>query len=212
MVGIRGPLDFLKRLGDVPLEPLVEKLRELHEQGHADATHLQALLALPEGPSRTAVAAAVPTPVSPDYEDARRHFIEHSQRLREQALLAERLLGSLARRDTASTPAPLQRELRIECARRSTSAARFEIVNCLDHAVDVRFRVGHLHGVAAPLPDGAVSFDPIAPRLESGAEQAVRLAVDLGEYRDGADAFEFGVDVLGGDRVFSKLWVRIQVR
>ena len=150
---------------------------------------------------------------SPDYEAARRHFVRHSERLREQAILAERLLDGLAGHAHQTTPVALQQELRVLCGPEDSSAARFVVANCLDRTVDVRFRPGQIHGLP---PDQAASiglwFDPEQPRLEPGAEQEVKLRVELANSDGLPDVLELGVDVLGNEQMLLKLWVRIERR
>jgi hypothetical protein len=209
------PLELVRRLGRAPLGPLVDALRRIHEQGTPDTRRLWDLVA--ERERATAVpslnADQAPTPSLPDYEAARRHFIRHSERLREQAILTEKLLDGLAKQLETSTPAVLQEELRIQCLPGQSSSARFIVVNCLPRAVDVQFRPGHVHGAPLDTPAAVrVAFDPETPRLEPGAERLVRITVHPRDGGDLPNPLEFGVDVLGAEQLLLKLWVRVELR
>lgn len=207
------PFDLVKRLGNVPLGPLVEALRQMHRGGAVNAPNLEELLgtriAAPIEPQPSIPTAA---PKSPDYEAARKHFVQHSERLREQAMLAERLLDGLAGQ-TARAPTVLQHELRIQCAPGAASAARFVVVNCLPQPVEVLFRPGRFHGLSTEQASSLrMSFSPAQPRLEPGAEQEVQLLIDLAGSYGLPDVIEVGVDVLGDEQMLLKLWARIELR
>ena len=206
------PFDLVRRLGSAPLGPLVKTLRTIHAGGNGDATRLEALL--------DAGNATPPAPVPPtdtptttaSYEAARKHFVRHAERLREQALLTERLLDGLSG-EARRTPAILQQELRVQCRPGATSAGRFIVANCLAQPVDVRFRTGHFHRLSPGQAASAhLSFSPSAPRLEPSTEQEIDVQVDLRATDDLPEFLEVGVDVLGGDELLLKLWVRIEVR
>jgi hypothetical protein len=213
--------ELLERLKTLPLDPLVEALRDLHERGATG-------VAFPAQPPRSAggpagastalasiadalapVAARPPdAPRGADYETARRHFVRHSQRLREQATLAERLLDGLVRHEQ-QTPAPLQRELCVTCPAGGSSRAPFIVVNALERDVTVAFRIGRLHGPARVAM--RVSVDPPSLALPRGDEARVAAVVGVpGDARVGMQA-ELGVDVLGDERLLMKLWLQIAV-
>jgi hypothetical protein len=202
---------LLKKLGELPLDPVVEALRDLHQRGDVDSPRLRQLVGTPAVESAPPVRTPERQATSPDYEAARRHFVDHSRKLREQALLAERLLDGLVSRDTARTPA-LQSEVTVTCPRHGSSGARFAVANRLDHPIDVRFRVAHIQGRADPSETAVVSFEPATPRLDTGEEAVVRLLVDLSGVRDAGHTLDVAVDVVGGERLLFKLWVRIDVR
>jgi hypothetical protein len=207
------PFEVVRRLGHAPLGPLVDALRQIHHRGKVEPNNLKELLGSNEAAFAGPKPPSAPTQsTSPDYEAARRHFVRHSVRLREQAILAERLLEGLAGPAKQTPPGALQHELRIQCARGATSGARFIVVNCLDRAVDVHFRPGRVHAVS-PEQAAAIrlSFTPEQPRLESGAEQEVQLLVEVGGNEGLPDALELGVDVLGHEQLLLKLWVRIEL-
>lgn len=208
--------ELLRRLGSVPLEPLIDVLRDLHQRGIAESPQLHALLergdistVLPRRPMTPPGEAFAP-PRDANYEAARKHFVEHAQRLREQAILAERLLDGFidGQRTPATTLSP--RELTIHCTRGGSASAWFVVVNSVDRQVAVSFRVGRIHGADenVPIPD-LVSFDPPAPCVGPGQERVVRLSIDLEDHAD-LDTLEFGVDIAGDDRLLAKLWVRVQ--
>ena len=206
------PFELVRRLRHAPLGPLVAALRKIHDGGHVDLNNLEELLGsraaapAPQQPSRTAKST------STDYEAARRHFVRHSERLREQAILAERLLDGWAGQAN-QPPVVLQQELRVQCAPGATSGARFVVVNCLDQTVDVRFRPGHVHGVSAEQATSVhLSFTPEQPRLEPGAERDVQLLVEVDGSDGLPDVLELGVDISGNERMLLKLWVRIELR
>ena len=209
------PFDLVRRLGTLPLGPLVDALRQLHSTDTGHPSKLETLLAAraepePHDPTPPPIPAAARS--APDYEAARKHFVRHSEKLREQAILAERLLDGLAGQ-SVRTPSPLQHELRVQCARRATSAARFIVVNCLDNAVDVHFRPGPFHGLSSEQAASIhLSFSPAQPRLEPGAQQEMQLFVDLRDADGLPDVLEVGVDVLGGEQLLLKLWARIELR
>jgi hypothetical protein len=212
----RDPFDLLRRLGTVPIGPLVDTLRQLHQSGTGHSSNLEALLgtgsAATDRPAPPIPPVAPIAPASPDYEAARKHFVRHSERLREQALLAERLLDGLAGQ-VRRTPAVLQHELRVQCPPRGTSAARFVVVNCLEQPVDVHFRTGRFHGLSAEQAATIhLSFSPAQPHLEPGAEKEVQLQVDLQGSGRLPDVLEVGVDVLGGEEMLLKIWARIELR
>ena len=214
MIPVLPSFALLTRLGSLPVEPLVEALRDLHTRGATDSMQLQALLAPPPSDPPPDPAKPLP-PRGVNYETARKHFADHAQRLREQAILSERLLDGLVKRHGTKEETPigvlLARELAIDCQRGGESVIRFVVVNSLDRAVTLRFRVGRPHGAFSQPLEDVVSFDPPAPRLEAGGQETVRLAVDLRGQPHTAGAFEFGVDVLGDERLLVKLWVRAQV-
>ena len=209
------PFELMRRLRGVPVEPIVEALREIHQQGRPDSERLRELLHLAKaatvvsGQKRGAGAVAS----TPDYESVRRHFVRHSERVREQAILAERLLDGLAGSETRHKPGILQHEVRVRCSPGSTSAARFVVVNCLDTAVDLQFVPAHLHRVS--IEQGAaidLAFNPASPHLEPGAEQVVQLLVTLAGSHDLPAVVELGVDVRGAGQLLLKQWVRIEIQ
>ena len=208
------PFEVVRRLRNAPLGPVVEALRRIHDRGKVEPTNLEELLGWkaaateePQQPPRTARS------LSPDYEAARRHFVQHSVRLREQAILAEKLLDGLAAHAATPTmPVALTQELRIQCAPGSTSRARFIVANCFERTIDVRFHPGRIHGIS-PAQAAAVrlSFTPEQPRLEAGSEQQVQLLVEVDD-GDLPDVLELGVNVSGDEQILLKLWVRIELR
>ena len=212
--------ELLERLKTLPLDPLVDALRDLHERGATG-------VALPAEPRLTGdgpggafrplasladalapVVGGTPAdaPRGADYETARRHFVRHSQRLREQAMLAERLLDGLVRHEQ-QTPAPLQRELHVMCPAGASVLAPFIVVNALERDVTVTFRIGRLHG-----PERVamrVSIDPPSLGLPRGDEATMAAVVSVpGDARVGMQG-ELGVDVLGDERLLMKLWLQI---
>jgi hypothetical protein len=211
-----GHLELLRRLGAAPLEPLVDVLRDLHQRGATDSKELQALLApseslVPAAPADPPAIEMLRQPDHENYEAARKHFVQHAERLREQALLAERLLEGFARTEAANGRSPLHRELTLACVRGGTSGTRFIVGNSLRQPVTVGFHVGRIHGYERPSASEIVTFDPPAPRLSVGDEQVVRVVVDLRQHDIAGDAFEFGVDVLGDERLLVRLWIRVRV-
>jgi hypothetical protein len=213
------PFDLLRRLADAPLDPLVDALRALHAKGSADVNELSALL-VPRGdggPPESSGNRGVPPAVSgagapTEYEAARRHFIRHSEKLREQAQLADRLLDGFARSNHTIHPRIRQHELRLRCAVGGTSGARFVVANSLGRAATVRFRAGRVHA-ASPEQAAAVhlTFDPGSPRLEPGEEREVQLSVELAAVTELPAVLEAGVDVLADEQLLLKMWVRIDV-
>jgi len=214
--------ELLERLKTLPLDPLVDALRDLHDRGAAG-------VAFPAQPGRSAdgpAAASTPLasiadalapvvggmpadgPRGADYETARRHFVRHSQRLREQAMLAERLLDGLVRHEQ-QTPAPLHRELRVMCAAGASVRAPFIVVNALERDVTVTFRIGRLHG-AERIPI-RVSVDPPSLALPRGDEGTVAAVVSVPADAQVGMPGELGVDVLGDERLLMKLWLQIVV-
>ena len=169
------------------------------------------MLAKRETPASPAPGTRVAaTPASPDYEAARQHFVRHSEKLREQAILAEKLLDGLSRNASPTNPVILQQELRLRCAPGATSKTRFIVVNCLARTADVHFRTGHVHGLSAEVSASVrIEFDPECPRLGAGAEQEVEMLVGVAPGDGLPDTLEFGVDVLCEEQLLLKLWVRV---
>ena len=214
MIATLGQLEILKRLGRVPLDPLVDALRDLHASGTSDSKRLQELLA----PSQVTHPVARPAvelrraPHNVDYEAARKHFVEHAERLRKQTILAERLLERLQSRTNTSAPL-LQQELEVECRRHAAALTQFVVANTLDRSVTIGFRVGRVHHVRErPEAGSFLTFDPPAPRLEPGDERVVTLSIDLSQYDAIADWLECGVDLLGDGELLAKLWLRVRIR
>jgi hypothetical protein len=207
------PFDLVQRLGHIPVDPLVEALRRLHARGGGGAKELSDLLASYEKkPSGAAAGAAGPTR-SPDYEAARRHFVRHSERLREQAILAERLLDRLAGPEEEEPRTPLQQTLRIQAAPGDTSGARFIVANARDRVAHVRFITGHVHGLTREESSSMrITFEPDQPRLDPGGELEVRVAVDVPAGLADREFLEFGVDVMSDEQRLLKLWVRVELR
>ena len=208
------PFELVKRLGDAPLASLVDALRRVHADETGGQRALLDLIVERTAAQRSAPpTAAAPSSSSPDYEAARQLFVRHATKLREQAILADKLLDGYTRQASAPVAQQLHRELRIRCSPGYASTARFVVINCLTRAVDLHFRVGHVHGV---LPAASalvrVEFDPAQPRLEPGAECDVRIRVELPEDCGLPDPFELGVDVLGDELLLVKLWVHVQQR
>ena len=207
------PFELVRRLRNAPLGPLVDALRQIHGRGPAAPASLGELLGSREAAPPAPKPPASKASSSPDYEAARRHFVRHSERLREQAILAERLLDGLTGSASRTTPVILQQELRVSCTEAGTSRARFVVVNCLERTVDVRFRPGRVHGLSAEQSALIhVSFNPEQPRLEPGAEQEVALLIEVDDADGLADVLELGVDVWGNEQLLLKLWVRIELR
>jgi hypothetical protein len=209
-----NPFDLVARLRNAPLEPLVETLRQLHDRGAVDPPSLEHVLGLsdgaPESPRPATVAAK---PSGSNYEAARRHFVQYSERLREQAMLTEHLLDGLTGHASRTALMLLQHQLRVQCGPGETSAARFVVVNGLDQPADVRFRPGRVHGLSTEQAASVhISFEPDHPHLQAGAEREVQLQVDLRDADGLPDALELGVDVLGNEHMLLKLWVRIELR
>jgi len=207
---------LLKRLGSAPLDPLVEALRDLHQRGSADSKQLQELLSggdvqLPAAESTIPAMARAPRANSANYESARRHFVEHAQRLREQAILTERLLDGLSGHHGAAAAALPVRELNVPCARGGEASVCFALVNTFDHAIDVQFRTKH-GNTPLPIPvNDVMSFQPPNPRLEPGQDEIVRLSVDVRQWTPAVPAFDIVVDVLGNERLLLRLVVRVQI-
>ncbi len=208
------PFDLIKRLGDVPLGSLVKVLRDLHHHGTPDSDTLRKLLGSRQSTAETpkpTVPVAIAAPSS-DYEAARRHFVQHSQRLREQAILTDKLLDGFAAHADHAKPAILQHELRVQCAPGTTSGARFVVVNCLDRTANVRFRPGRVHSLSIETAEDIhLSFRPCELRLEPEGECEVQLLITLPARDDLPSAFDLGVDVLGNEQVLLKQWVHIEV-
>jgi hypothetical protein len=150
-------------------------------------------------------------PASP-YETARRHFVQHAEKLREQAILAEKLLAGLVEsRDEPSTP--LRQEMRMQAAAGTTSYARFIIVNRLERTAQTLVRLHRIHG----LPDAAssrlgVEFEPSRCALEPGEEREVIVSVCVPDAADLPDLIRLDVDVLDGSQLLYKLWVSVDLQ
>jgi hypothetical protein len=224
LISLDAQIELLKRLGSLQRDPLVAALRDLHTRGEAGAWHLhQLLVSARPVPSRSIAAPDQRTPIERtrgvDYERARRHFVDHSRRLREQAILAERLLEAFVRRQDTTPPSALQHELRMMCARGSTASADFIVVNREASAMDVRFDAARSRGRDADgteIEDGiriasALSFDPATVHLLPGQEAVVRLSLDLRGDVGRAHTLDVAVDVRGGDRLLLRLWIHVQV-
>jgi hypothetical protein len=205
--------ELIKRLSQVPLEPLVQALRNVHEQRAGPGMDIRNLLdaAGQVPPSPAAGEAATPKPSA--YEAARRHFVQHAEKLREQAILAERLLDGLTRDGERATVVALQHEVHVACLPGERSATTFALVNRLQRTVDVHFRPGRVHELP-PGQNGVVelSFVPQEPRLAPGETVDVQLLLDVRDNDILPGALNLGVDVLGDDQLLSKLWVRIELR
>ena len=208
------PFDLVRRLGHAPLDPLVDALRTLHARGGGGgAKELWELL----GSRDAAPAGRAPGPPSTtpsaDYETARRHFVRHSERLREQAILAERLLDRLAGTSGQEHRSVLQQTVRIQSAPGQRSGARFVVVNGLDREAHVRFIAGQVHGLSRDESSSVrITFDPAEPRIEPGGERDVQIVVDVPEGMAGREFLEFGVDVISDEQRLLKLWVRVDLR
>jgi hypothetical protein len=217
-------LGLLKRLGNLEHEPLVDALRDLHTRREGGVEQLQKLLAssLPI-PSRPIVGADTLEAAEPtrgaDYETARRHFVDHGRRLREQAFLAERLLDAFVRRQDTAPAVASQSELTVRCAREAIASADFFVVNREGSALDVRFDAfppSGCDGDGADAEESAISasrlsFDPSTIQLAPGQEAVVRLTVDLRGYRGQAGKRDVGVDIRGNERLLVRLWIHVDV-
>jgi hypothetical protein len=205
------PFDLVRRLANVPVVPLVNALRQLHDRGITGLPSVDELLGPEVTASEEKPPAALPKASSPDYEAARRHFVRHSEQVREQAMLAERLLDGLAGPLNSTVPVVLQRELRVQCPLGASSGARFVVVNRLEHSIHVRFRPGRVHGLSEEQSAGIhLSFTP-GPPLEPGAEREVQLRVQVDGGQRLPDVLDIGVDVMGDEQMLLKLWVRIEL-
>ena len=217
MIDLSTQVALLEQLGAAPVEPLVDALRALHAGSPGGAEHLRRLLApdsralpQPEHDTRAAAAPVVDMPRDADYEAARRHFVEHGRRLREQALLAERLLDGFVRHQSETRP--LQHELRLTATRGSSAGGSFVVVNTDETPTDVRFLVratARADGVAAV--EQSISFDPASMRLQPGEESVVRLSLSLRDYREQRDVLEMSVDVCSDVRLLVRLWICVRV-
>jgi hypothetical protein len=203
------PFALVRRLSEVPLAPLVDVLRRVHNDGASTPAAIWELLGrdCPVPAPAGETANATPPVAAPDYEAAREHFVRHSERLREQAALAERLLDGLVR-NSAARAAPLQHELRVAAAAGTTVTANFLVVNSVDRPTEVRFQRGRVHGLSvAAAATVVVTFNPEQPHLAAGAEQVVELRIELPDASVLPNPLEFGVDVLGDNLLLFKLWV-----
>jgi hypothetical protein len=205
--------DVVMRLSGMPRSAVVDALRRVH-RGDVRPADLWSLLETgtptpdqPAGPTPAAVAAPVAPPF-PDYDRVRRHFVQDSQRLRNQALLTERLLDGFA---GISRMAPLQHELRIRCEAGHRAGARFVLVNSLDHAVRVTFRRGRVHASADETSSVRVAFDPEHPWMDAHEEREIRVSVDLPASIQ-APHLDLGIDVLGNERLLIKVWLRLELQ
>ncbi len=207
------PIELLRRAGDLPVEPLVEALREIHEGkvrgGKPDGRRVEPEVLPPESLAVQVLRGIHERKQPRSYDDVRRHFRQHEEGLRHQASLTDRLLDRMDPEGAAPLPAPrespLQQELRVQCPPGGESAARFVLVNEFDHPMQPRFRV-------RPSDSLRFSFEPEQPRLKAGEERVVRLGVALDEAaaRPG-ERLECAVDVMDGERLMLKLWVSIAV-
>lgn len=208
-------LDLLQHLSTVPLAPLVEALRELHHLGAADPERIRSLLAAPAAPGVRPPAAppavrlpSGPSSDRPDYERARKHFVEHAQRLREQAILAEKLLAGFVGEQTAA--ADLRRELTLPASDGPVRTLQFVLVNTLPRAMAITFRVR-----AARDAEGrnawrhGLAFEPAAPHLAAGEEVVVRLQLDTRRVPLPERPDTVIVDVFGNDRPVVSLWISV---
>jgi hypothetical protein len=205
------PFELIRRIGRAPLGPLVAALRELHEGADTPAV-LQALTSLRDSPLRPGadVAAIGPARRAPDYETARRHFVQHATRLREQTILAERLLDGLVGSVAQAHPARLPEDVIVRCAPGSTSRARFVVANHFGQSLSVRLVPGRLHGLSAPQAAAVqIGFEPEQLQLSPGAEREVEISIEVKPDEALPDVIELGVDVLGNEQVLLKQWVRI---
>ena len=212
MIPALDPFDLIKRLSSVPMGPLVDTLRQIHHRGSPDAEDLRRLMAAPDtsrAPEAQVTSPSANGSSADGYETARQHFVRHSERLREQAMLAERLLDRLSA-SKAALP-PLRQELHIDCAPGGRSEAPFVVANGLRDAADVHFRPGRVHGLPHGTEPFAVRFDPERIRLEPGAERTVQLSLELPRTEQLPAQLECGVDVLGGEHVLLKLWIQVHV-
>jgi len=218
LITLNGQIDLLRRLGRVPLDPLVDALRDLHARGEAGSENLRALLTAPRrGPANaeeppTADVTGRPIELSHkiDYETARQHFADHGRRLREQAILAERLLGSFVERQSSASSTSLQHELTVTGPAGSVASTRFVAVNREGRPIEVRFvpdgscRDGEATDIASRL-----SFAPPTPRLFPDEEVVVTVSVDMSSVS--GPRHTVGVDVRADDRLLVRLWVSLQV-
>ena len=212
------PFDILRRLSAVPVMTAVDALRQIHGRGAApDVDALRRLLGIAteaRPPSASVVAdspAAAPAQ-DRDYEAARKHFVQHAQRLREQATLAERLLHRLVDQPCAVSTASLTHEVHIAGAPGDTASARVVVANYLERPVHVRFRVGHVHGLPASASPVAIRFAPERPLLAVAGECEVAIVVGVPAEVAEQDRLEFGVEVFGNERPLCQLWVCVDVR
>lgn len=202
------PVQLLRRLQDAPLDPVVDFLRSLHE------SRGEATVPLPTAAPPSA-RADEPEP-GEAYDELRQHFYRHEAGLRQHARLTDRILDQLQRESRGRVEpvaSPLQAELRVRCAARGASGARFVVANELGREVELGFRCHPLTGVPVGSADTPVAdFTPAAPTLAPGEECSVRLGVDLAALPvDSGDEVGLVVDVCGGDEILQKLWVTLLV-
>ena len=208
----QDPFDLVVRLRGMPLGVVVDALRRVHRGGAAPAD-LWSLLATgtPKAPAPPArqppLALTAGTSTPPDYDRMRRHFVQHAQRLREQALLTERLLDRFG----VGRTAPLQHELRIQCEAGRTAGARFLLVNSLDEPVVVTFRQGRVHGSSQETFPVHVTFDPASPSMRAGEEREIHVTVETQASIDDPN-LDLGIDVLGNERLLIKLWLHLELQ
>jgi hypothetical protein len=209
------PFDLLGKLKNARTETLVDALRRLHQSGSSDLSSIEELLGGKSNPPADSPPSqpAPETSPEPRYEELRRHFVPYAEKLRQQALLTERLLNGFVAESKRPAPAVLQQEIRIQASPGAQSGARFVVMNSLDHATAVSFRMGRIHGLSDQHRDALrIEFDPEKPQLGPNEERSIHVRVDVANVQDLPERIEIGVDLLGGDRLLLKLWIQVELR
>jgi hypothetical protein len=199
------PIDdgFLRRLRAIPEDRIVTELKKIH----ARRTTAE----------RPANAVPLPAPGSETrYERARRLFADEEKRLRQQALLTERVVDELRARDgSAAAPRGSQETLLLRAAVGRPAIGRFRLANRFARRMHVELSasgLGRRDGTGDVL--GAVIITPSEIALDPGADHVVRVAIepDVGGPPLGAGtSVEAEVVARADGAAVHRLWVEVEI-
>jgi hypothetical protein len=200
------PIDdgFLRRLRAIPEDRIVTELKKIHARRTTSERPANAAAPLPAPGSETR------------YERARRVFADEEKRLRQQALLTEQVVDQLrAREQPAPSPHGSQETLLLRAAAGRPAVGRFRLVNRFARTVPVELSASTLRrrdGAGdVPCP---VTVTPPQVVLDPGADQVIRVAIDVGAARVPLGAgtiLEGQVVARAGAATVHRLWLEVEI-
>jgi hypothetical protein len=199
------PIDdgFLRRLRAIPEDRIVTELKKIHARRTTS--------------ERPANGVPLPAPGSETrYERARQVFADEEKRLRQQALVTEQVVDQLrAREQPAATPRGSQETLMLRAAAGRPAVGRFRLANRFARTLDVELSASTLRrrDGAGDVPC-AVTVTPGHVVLDPGADQVVRVAIDLDAAAAPLQAgtnLEAEVVARTGGAALHRLWVEVEI-